>query len=436
MNKYKQEYLSKKMTPAEIASHIKSGFICACPSALGEPRSLVRAVCAHSLRADLKDVRHHITFPQYPLPVYDDEELNGHLRGVLWFVGAVSRKAVNEGRADMLPCYYKDIPGLWRNAVKPDVFYAAVSPMDKHGCFSFGLAGSEAVAQMERADLRFLEVNSTVPRTHGSAFVHISRITGLCESDEPVMTLPPAGEMDDVSLRIGQFIAAEIENGSTLQLGWGNVPNAVGQALTDKQDLGIHTELFTDSMLSLIECGAVTNSRKNIDRYKSITAIALGSRQLYDFMDDNQALEIRSIDYVNDPNVIARNDKVVSVNAGLEIDFLGQISSETLNGRPYSSTGGQVDFVRGAQMSAGGRSFITMPSTAKNGELSRVKATLVKWAVVTTSKNDVDCVVTEYGIARLKGKTWSQRAKALIAVAHPKFRENLIFEGKKLNIMI
>ncbi|MDR2007139.1 MAG: hypothetical protein LBP78_07865 [Acidaminococcales bacterium] len=436
MNKYKQEYLSKKMTPEEIAAHIKSGFVCACPSALGEPRSLVRALGDHSLRAGLKDVRHHITFPQYHLPIYDDEKMSGHLRGVLWFVGSVARKAVNEGRAEVMPCYYKDVPGLWREAIKPDVFYAAVSPMDKHGYFSFGLIGSEAVAQMERADLRFLEVNSTIPRTHGSAFVHISQITGLCESDEPVLALPKAGEIDGDSLRIGQFVAAEVENGSTLQLGWGNVPSAVGQALADKRDLGIHTELFTDSMLSLIECGAVNNSRKNIDRYKNITAFAMGSRKLYDFMDDNQSVEIRAVDYVNDPGVIAQNDKVVSVNAGLEIDFWGQVCAETLNGRPYSSTGGQVDFVRGAQLSKGGRSFITMLSTAKGGELSRVKASLSKGSIVTTSKNEVDCIVTEYGIARLKGKTWSQRAKALIAIAHPKFRENLTFEGKKLNIII
>jgi acyl-CoA hydrolase len=250
------------------------------------------------------------------------------------------------------------------------------------------------------------------------------------------MELPELNKIDEVSLRIGKLIADEVEDGSTLQLGWGNVPSAVGRALADKRDLGIHTELFTDGMLDLIECGAVNNSRKNIDRYKNIMAFALGSRKLYDFMDDNQSVEIRSVDYVNDPSVIARNDKVISVNAGLEIDFLGQVSAETLGGRPYSSTGGQVDFVRGAQMSPGGRSFITMPSTAQKGELSRINPVLARGSVVTTSKNDVDCVVTEYGMARLKGKTWSQRAKALIAVAHPKFREALLFEGRKMNVII
>lgn len=440
MSRFEALYQQKKMSPEELAGRIQSGDVCACPTALAEPRAIVRAIAQRAkVDKSLQRVQHHTTFPQYASMVYDEVDLAGSYEGVLWFVSACSRPAVLEGRADMMPCFFHDIPNLWRNEVKADVFYATVSPMDKHGYFSFGLSAAESMAQLERAERCFLEVNPNMPRTFGNTLVHISRVDGLCESNEEILTFPELKskhDLDEVSLTIGNYVADEIPNGATLQLGWGNVPNAVGLALMDKRDLGLHTELFTDSMMTLIECGAVNNSAKKINRFKSVATFALGSRRVYDYMDDNPSVEMHGVDYVNDPAVIAANDNMISVNAGLEVDFFGQVAAETLNGRPFSSTGGQVDFVRGAQMSKGGKSFISMPSTAKGGKFSRITPFLSAGTVVTTSKNDVDSIVTEYGIARLKGKTWGQRAKALIAIAHPKFREELTFEAKKQNIMI
>lgn len=437
MVNFKELYQAKLKTPEEIAGQIRSADLCACPTALGEPTAITAAIAKRAKGDALYGVTHHTTFPQYPSDLYQPE-LAGKYSGVMWFVGGVSRAAVNEGRADVIPCYFKDIPALWREEVKADVFYATVSPMDQHGYFSFGLTAAEGMAQFERADRRYLEVNPNMPRTFGSTLVHISQIDALCESDAAVLELPEVhlADLDEISVRIGNYVAEQIPDEATIQLGWGGVPNAVGFALKDKKNLGIHSELFTDSMVSLIECGAVTNAAKNINRYKSVATFALGSRSMYNYMNNNPSVEMNSVDYVNDPLVIARNDRMISVNAALEVDFWGQVVAETLNGRPFSSTGGQVDFVRGAQMSKGGISFITMPSTAKGGEISRITSCLTPGSVVTTSKNDVDCLVTEYGIAKLKGKSWSQRTKALIAIAHPKFREELTFQARKANIMI
>lgn len=438
MNCFSKLYEQKKQTPEEIANQILSHEICACPTALGEPTAIVRAIANRGKKGELQGVAHHTTFPQYDSLIYSSD-LAGRYSGVLWFVGPPSRRAVNEGHADVMPCYFKDIPTLWKDKVKANVFYATVSPMDKHGYFSFGLTAAESMAQFEGADKCFLEINPNMPRTFGNTLIHITQIDGLCENNEPLKALPEVNDIssfDETSLKIGNYVAEEISDDSTLQLGWGNVPNAVGFALKEKNNLGIHSELFTDSMKILIECGAVTNARKNINRFKSVATFALGSRSMYDYLDDNPSVEMHSVDYVNDPYVIAKNDKMISVNAAIEVDFWGQVVAETLNGRPFSSTGGQVDFVRGAQMSKGGISFITMPSTAKDDEVSRIKSCLSLGSVVTTSKNEVDCIVTEYGVARLKGKTWSERTKALISIAHPKFKEELTFEAKKQNIMI
>ena len=433
---YSSLYTKLKMTPEEIAGQIKSGYACASPSALGVAKAIIRAIAARAKGGGLTGVTHHFTFPQDALPIFDDPDLAGKYTPVLWFIGGVSRQAVLAGRAEIMPAYYKDFPRLWRERVPLDVVCATVSPMDAHGYFSFGLTGGETLAQLDRAKLLYLEVNPNMPRTAGGTFVHISRVNGLCEVDEPLAYMPPPSEPDAVSLKIGSIIAEEIPNGATLQLGVGTIPDVVGEALLSKQNLGIHSELFTDSMAKLIESGAVTNSCKRLDRYQSVATFAFGTKQLYNFLNDNASVLFRSVDYVNEPTIIAQNPKMISVNSCLEVDLYGQVSSETLNGRPYSGTGGQVDFVRGAVASEGGMSFIAMPSTAKKGTMSRICIELKPGSVVTTSKNDVDCIVTEYGIARLRGKTLSQRAKALISVAHPKFREELLRQAKKCNFII
>lgn len=247
--------------------------------------------------------------------------------------------------------------------------------------------------------------------------------------------LPPA-EIDTVSRTIGGLIAQEVRDGATLQLGIGAIPEAVGLALRDKHDLGIHTELFTDSMVELIECGAVTNEKKPIHTGRTVATLAFGSRRLYDYIDDNPAFEMLPVTYVNDPAVIARHPNFISVNSALEVDFYGQVCAESIGTRHISGSGGQLDYVRGAVMSEGGKSFIAFPSTAENGAVSRIRAALTAGASITTGKNDVDYIATEYGLARLRGKTLSQRTRALIAIAHPRFRDELTFAAKKQNILL
>ena len=273
-----------------------------------------------------------------------------------------------------------------------------------------------------------------MPRSLSAPVIHLSQVTALCECDYPLpVSAPPV--VDEVSALIGGAIADEVPDGATLQLGIGAVPDAVGMALKDKHDLGIHTELLTDSMIELIECGAITNARKPIHRGKSVATFAFGSKRIYDYIDDNPAVELLPVDYVNDPKVIARHPDFISVNAAVEVDFFGQVCAESLGSRHLSGTGGQVDYVRGAVESDGGKSFIAFPSTARGGEVSRIRPTLTPGSIVTTSKNDVDYIVTEYGIAHLRGRTLSQRTRALIAIAHPKFRDELTFEAKKAGIL-
>ena len=289
-------------------------------------------------------------------------------------------------------------------------------------------------ALAEQAKHIFLEVNPNMPRTFGEQQIHISQVEALCETDVPLQEAAPA-EIDEISRCIGGRIAEEVPNGATIQLGIGAIPAAVGLCLRDKRDLGIHTELFSDAMVELIECGAVTNQRKTLHKGKSVATLAYGTRRVYDYLNDNTGVAFYPVDYVNDPRVIAQNDNFISVNACLEVDLWGQVAAESIGSRHFSGTGGQVDFVRGARESRGGKSFIAMPSTAKNGALSRIRPGLSSNAIVTTSKNDVDYIVTEYGAARLRGATARARAEALIGIAHPNFREELRYEAKKLHLV-
>lgn len=357
---------------------------------------------------------------------------------VSWFSGGGLRAAVNEGRGDIMPCYYRDMPELFRDYVEIDAFLATVSPMDKHGWFSTGATGatgSNSLDLIRKAKRIYLEVNPHMPRALSAPAIHISQVTALCENDVPLPVMPPA-KIDDVSRTIGGLIVEEVPNGATLQLGIGAVPEAVGLALKDKRDLGIHTELFTDSMVELIEQGAVTNEKKPLHRGKTVATLAFGSQRIYDFIDDNPAFQMLPVDYVNDSAVIAQHPNFISVNAALEVDFFGQVCAESMGTRHVSGSGGQADYVRGAVQSRGGKSFIAFPSTAKGGSVSRITPMLTPGAIVTTSKNDVDYIVTEYGAAKLRGKTLAQRTRALIGIAHPKFRDELTHQAKKQMILI
>ncbi|WMJ85241.1 acetyl-CoA hydrolase/transferase C-terminal domain-containing protein [Oscillospiraceae bacterium MB24-C1] len=307
--------------------------------------------------------------------------------------------------------------------------------MDRHGYFSFGLVASECVELVSRAKYVFLEVNRNMPRLFGNNIIHISQATAICEHDAPISTLSPP-LVTEKDKTIGQLIAQYISDGSTIQLGIGGVPSAVANCLYDKKDLGIHTELFMDSMVDLIEAGVVTNLKKSINTGKTVAAFAWGSQRMYDFLHNNVSVEMMPVSYVNNPYTIAQIENFVSVNSCLEVDLLGQVCAESIGSIHFSGSGGQVDFVRGCNMSLGGKSFIAMPSTAKNNTISKIKPILTPGAAVTTGKNDVDYIVTEYGVAHLRGRTAGERAKELIKIAHPKFQEELLHETKRMKLII
>lgn len=427
-------YQQKKRSPEEIVQEVGDGWNCAADIAAAIPPAIMNALGKASDAGAFRGVRINTLLDLAPMSAFS-QEAAANLTPVSWFSGKGLRKAVNEGRGDLMPCYYSDMPSLYENYQEIDAFYACVSPMDSHGYFSTGVTASYSEALLRRAKRIYLEVNENMPRSLYGPAIHISQVTALCENTAQLPILP-AVEIDDISRTIGHFIAEEIPDEAVLQLGIGAVPEAVGLALRDKHDLGIHTELFTDSMVELIECGAVTNRKKPIYTGKSVATLAFGSERMYKYIDDNPSFAMLPVDYVNDPAVIAQLPKFMSVNSALEVDFYGQVCAESMGTRHVSGTGGQVDYVRGAVRSEGGKSFIAFPSTAKGGSVSRIMPTLQPGAIVTTSKNDVDCIVTEYGIARLRGRTLSQRTKALISIAHPAFREELTFRAKKENIII
>ena len=431
---YRELYQKKLTMPEQAVEYICSGDQCAADIALAHSSKMYEAIGKAVKSGKLTDITQHSLLDIGAFPFFR-EEFAGTYKGVSWFSQANARKAINGGFADVMPAYYRDIPGLFEAYVKPEVFIGVVSPMDKHGYFSTGCDNSISTGILSNARTILLEVNPNMPRSLSSPQIHISQVTALWENDAPLFTLPPT-KIDEVSAKIGNYIAEEIPNGATLQLGIGAIPDAVGMALQDKRHLGIHTEMFTDSMMTLIECGAVDNSAKPIHTGKTVATFAVGSRRMYDYIDDNPMVELLPVDYVNDPYVIARHPNFISINAALEVDFYGQVCAESIGTRHISGTGGQSDYVRGAVQSEGGKSFIAFASTAIDGTVSRIMPTLRPGSQVSTSKNDVDHIVTEYGIAKLRGKTLSQRTKALIGIAHPKFRDMLMFEAKKVNIII
>lgn len=427
-------YRSKLRSADEIAAMIPSGAICVAPSCVAQPTAIPAAIADRARRGLIEGVVHHSIFAIPPAP-FTDPELHGRYDHVSWFTQAAARKSVQAGLSDYMPCNYHELVDLWDHRKLPDVFYSIVTPMDRHGWFSFGLVGSECEEMLHRAKMVFLEVNPNMPRVYGRNIIHISEVTAVCEHKAPIMTVEPP-EITEKDLTIGRMIADYVRDGATIQFGIGGVPGAVGKCLSDKKDLGIHTELFTESMIDLIESGVVTNRRKSVHNGKTIAAFALGTQRMYDFLDDNMSIEMMPVDVVNDPLVIGKMKDFVSVNACLEVDLLGQVCSESIGSTHFSGSGGQADFVRGCNISPGGQSFIAMYSTAKNDTISKIKPTLTPGAVVTTNKNDVDYIVTEHGIVRLRGKTAGERARALISIAHPKFRDELTFEARKLNLIV
>jgi len=421
-------YRNKRMSAADAVSLVRDGDFIVVPTGVGEPPALLSALSER--RRELHDVKVGQILAVRPY-AYIDPQTVEHVRHVAFFYGGATRAGGQAGWIDFIPNCFSELPSqIERGLIPADVVFSMASPMDAQGYFALSLAADYTMAAIAKARAVVLEVNPNVPYAFGNCHVHISQVAALAESSEPVFEvgLPKIGP---VQAAIGKHVADLIDDGSTLQIGYGGIPDAVVMQLTGKHDLGIHTEMIGDGILTLVECGAVTNRRKNYLPGKMVATFALGSSKLYRFMDRNPALEIHPVDYTNDPALAGLNDNLVAINATLQIDLLGQCGSESLGAMPYSGTGGQSDFVRAANRSRGGKAFIVLPSTAKDDTLSRIVPTLAPGTHVTTGKNDVDHVVTEYGVARLRGKSAGQRAAALIAIAHPKFRDELSAKARQ-----
>jgi 4-hydroxybutyrate CoA-transferase len=358
---------------------------------------------------------------------YVKPELQGHLRVNTMFISENVRAAVNDGRADYTPIFLSDIPLLFRREMPLDVALIHVSPPDEHGFCSFGVEVGVTKTAAEVANIVIAEVNPHMPRTLGDSFIHISKLDYIVEVNYPLPEVH-IEKPTELHQTIARHIAGLIEDGSTLQTGIGGIPDAVLHYLDNKRNLGIHTELFSDGVIDLVDRGIINNEAKTFHPGKMIAGFVLGTRRLYEFIHDNPIVELHPTEYVNDPVRVARNDKMVAINSAIEVDLTGQVCADSIGHKFYSGPGGQVDFVRGAARSKGGKPIIALPSTTKNDTISRIVWELQPGAGVVTSRNDVHYVVTEYGVAYLHGKTIGERVRALVAIAHPKFREEL--EGK------
>ena len=424
-----EQYASKLTSAFDAATLVNSGDYVVVPSGVGEPPALLTALSARRLELENVVVSQILALRKY---AYLDPATTANIRHAAYFYGPATRAGGQAGWIDFVPSYFSEMPQLIeRGQIPADVVFSMASSMDAHGYFSLSLGADYTMAAVAKARHVVLEVNPNVPFACGNCHVHISQVSALVESNEPIMEvgLPKIGP---VQIAIGKYVADMIDDGATLQIGYGGIPDAVVMQLTAKHDLGIHTEMIGDGIMTLIESGVVTNRRKNYLPGKCVATFALGSARLYRYMDRNPALEIHPVNFTNDPFLASQNDNLHAINATLQIDLLGQCGSESLGQLPFSGTGGQSDFVRAANRSCGGKAFIVLPSTARNDEFSRIVPVLSPGTHVSTSKNDINYVVTEFGVAQLRGKSAGQRARALIAIAHPHFRAELKAAAAKL----
>jgi acetyl-CoA hydrolase len=425
-------YRRKVVDAATAVSYIDSGNLVYVGGGAGAPAVLVEALCARA--PELRDVQliHILTFIGAP---YVDPKYEGSFRSNSLFIGHNVRKAVQAGKADFTPIFLSEIPGLFQKKVLPlDAALVSLSPPDEHGFCSFGVEVGTTKPAADSARIIIAEVNRQMPRTLGDSFIHVSRLTHVVETDYPLPEAPQ-GDSSPANMRIGEHIAEMIPNGATLQMGIGSIPDAVLRNLHTHKDLGIHTELFSDGVVSLFEMGIINCSRKSFHPGKMIAGFLFGSEQLYRFVDNNPIVELHPTEYVNDPFNIAMNDNMVAINAALQVDLTGQVCADSIGPVFYSGVGGQLDFIRGAARSKGGLPIIALPSTAKNDTISRISPLLTEGSGVTTTRNDVHFIVTEYGVASLYGKTIRQRARELINIAHPNFRDDLTRAALKLGYL-
>lgn len=425
-------YQQKRTTAAEAVAHVRDNDLIVVPTGVGEPPNLLTALSEQRRRFSGVCVSQILPLRKY---AYFDPETVNNVRHMSYFFGGASRPGGQEGWIDYLPAYFSELPLLIDRGLTPaDVVFTMASAMDDHGYFSLSLGADYTMAAIRKARAVVLEVNPNVPFANGNCHVHISQVTALVESQDPILevALPKIGPVQEA---IGKYVAELIPDGATLQIGYGGIPDAVVMQLTHKHDLGIHTEMIGDGIMTLVEAGVVTNRRKNHHPGKMLATFALGSKKLYQFMHRNPSLEMHPVDITNDPCLAGRNDNLIAVNATMQVDLIGQCGSESLGFTPYSGTGGQADFVRSANRSLGGKAFIVLPSTAKDDTISRIVPTLTPGTHVTTGKNDINYVVTEHGVAQLRGKTAKQRAEALIGIAHPDFRAELREAARKMRLV-
>lgn len=423
-----QEIYQSKLTTAEEAiklihdgDKIVTGFAC------GEPIHIEKTLAAHYKEYKNLEIINMLTLVESPWAM---QEFKGHIKLNTLFASKSTRASVNSGDSEFTTSHFYEIPDIIENYICPRVSIVMVSPPDEHGYVSFGTTVDYTKGTTDYCEVVIAQVNKHMPRTFGNSIKHVRDFTCFVEYDEPLPEVV-GGELSEVDLEIGRYCASLINDGDCLQLGIGGIPNAVCLQLTDKKDLGLHSELVGDGVVPLLESGVINNKKKQTNVGRTVLGAAFGSRILCDYINNNPSVELHPIDYVNNPIEIAKNDNMVSINSCLQIDLLGQVVSDTIGLSQFSAVGGQVDFVRGATMSKGGRSIIAMPATAKHGTVSRIVPIITEGSAVTTPRNDVNYVVTEYGIAQLKGKTLKERAKALIRIAHPSFRPYLMAEYKK-----
>lgn len=425
---WQARFANKVVTAEESVLAIRRGDRILIGSGSAEPNHLVSALVTHGTHLEGNEIVHLLTLGPAP---YVQPGMAKRFRHTAFFIGKNVRDAVHEGRADFMPVFLSEIPELIRSRrVRIDVALIQITPPDRFGCSSLGTSVDIVRAAVDSADLVIAQVNPLMPRTLGDSFIDMSQIDYLVPHEEPLLELPMEPP-DDASLEIGRQVAALVPDGATLQMGIGSIPDAVLKQLVNRVDLGVHTEMFSDGAMELAEAGVITGRRKTVLHGKMTTSFVMGSRKLYDWVNDNPRVEFRPSEYTNDPWVIARHDSMIAINSALAVDLTGQVAADTLMGRFFSGIGGQVDFIRGSARSRGGKPIIALPATAKGGTVSRIQPAFSEGAGVVTSRGDVHYVVTEYGIADLWGRSIRQRAMALIAIAHPDFRAELLQEAKK-----
>ena len=438
MTDYQKMYQEKLTTPDKIAQQVQSGWLLGMDTATSQTPAIMTAIAEHIRNSDITGVKVQALLDAYPFEFYTDPTLAGKMTGYSWFSSSAARKAVNAGYADIIPAYYRDFPTRIRTEYDYDAVCVEVAPMDRHGYFSLALNGSYIDAMLDKTKRIFLEVNDRQPRGLCGSLIHISQVDAIVKYNHDLPVLPPV-QLDEVSKTIGGLIAERIPDGACLQLGIGGMPNTIGSmiAQSDLKDLSVHTEMYVDGFVDMAMAGKITGKHKQLDKGRQVFAFAAGTQKLYDYMDRNPDVMGAPVDYTNDVHVISQIDNFISINNAIDCDLFGQVNAESAGIKHISGTGGQLDFAMGAYLSKGGKSFICMSSTVtgKDGTVkSRIVPTLTPGSICTDPRSCTHYIVTEYGMVNLKGLSTWQRAEALIGIAHPDFREQLIADAEKMHI--